>query len=67
MKIFGERVKELREFKGISQEELAKLLQVSNGIISYWETGKADPKGSSIIKLAKFFDVTAGYLLGLED
>lgn len=67
MYIFGQRVKELREEKGLSQEALAELLQVSKGIISYWETGKSEPKGNSLIKVAKFFGVTTDYLLGLEN
>ncbi len=68
MKItFGERLKELREEKGIGQVELAKSIRVSNGIISLWENGLREPKLSNLISLAQFFKVSLNFLCGLED
>ena len=67
MKILGERLKELREEKGLSQEALAKIIGVHNAAVSFWENDVNDPKAEYIACLAKFFGVTAGYLLGLED
>ncbi|MGN1213143.1 MAG: helix-turn-helix domain-containing protein [Christensenellales bacterium] len=67
MSSFGENLKSLRKEKGIGQIELSKALQVSKGIISLWENGQREPSMSSIIKLAKFFDVSADYLIGLSD
>ncbi|MGN1222029.1 MAG: helix-turn-helix domain-containing protein [Christensenellales bacterium] len=67
MSSFCENLKNLRKEKGIGQIELAKALQVSKGIISLWENGQREPSMSSIIKLAKFFDVSADYLIGLND
>lgn len=46
---------------------LAKELEISNASISYWETGKQEPTAQAIYKLAKFFDVSADFLLGLRD
>ncbi|MBR2865735.1 MAG: helix-turn-helix transcriptional regulator [Elusimicrobiaceae bacterium] len=64
---FAERFKYLREEKGISQERLADDLGVSHGIISFWETGKREPKLSNLILIAEYFGVTIDYLAGLED
>lgn len=65
--MFGERLKELRQEKGVGQVELAKCLDVSKGIISLWENGLREPTMSSLIVLAKFFNVTIDYLVGLEN
>lgn len=64
---FAERFKYLREEKGISQERLADDLGVSHGIISFWETGKREPKLSNLILIAEYFGVTIDYLAGLEN
>ncbi len=64
---FPERIKDLRDEKGISQERLADELGVSHGTISLWETGKREPKLSNLILLAEYFGVSIDYLAGLED
>ena len=63
----AERLKELRMEKGIGQNRLAKELGLSNASISYWENGKQEPSASAIFKLANFFEVSADYLIGLQD
>ena len=65
--MIGKRIRELRiEFK-ISQEALAKAIGVHSSAVSLWESEKNEPKASYIIGLAKFFNVTSDYLLGLSD
>ncbi len=66
MNVFGERLKELRQENGIGQVELAKKINVSKGIISFWENGLREPTMSNLISLADFFGVTLGYLVGRE-
>ena len=66
MKIFAERLIELRKERGLSQATVAKDLNVSLGIICYWETNKSDPTAGNIAKVAHYFNVSADYLLGLE-
>lgn len=66
-KLLGERIKYLRNEKGIGQNLLAKELQLSNASISYWETGRQEPSAQAIFKLAKYFGVSADYILGLSD
>lgn len=65
--LFAERLKELREEKGISQRELARNLQVSSAIISKWENRLMQPTADNIIAVADYFNVCADYLLGRKD
>lgn len=64
MKIFADRLKDLRSEKGISQAQLAKTLGVSYGIVCYWETDRSEPTAPNLVKIADFFGVTVDYLLG---
>ena len=61
------RLRELREEKGLSQIQLAKVICVNQRTISNYELGIREPDIQTIKKLCKFFDVTSDYLLGLED
>ena len=65
--IFCERLKELRAEKGVGQVELAAQINVSKGIISLWENGLREPKLSNLIVLARYFEVSIDYLVGLEN
>ena len=65
--IFCERLKELRIEKGVGQVELAMAINVSKGIISLWENDLREPKLSNLIALAKFFEVSIDYLVGLDN
>ena len=47
--------------------ELATQINVSKGIISLWENGLREPKLSNLIVLARFFEVSIDYLVGLEN
>ncbi len=64
--LFKDNLKELRTERGIGQVELAKAINVSKGIISLWENGLREPNMSSLIALAKFFDVSLDELVGLS-
>ena len=63
----GDRIRDLRKEKKLSQSELANVLFTSQDTISLWELGKSLPGANDIIKLAKFFNVSSDYLLGLVD
>ena len=67
METIGNRIKDLRLEKGLTQPQLAKSIKVSNCIISKWENNLMEPKATYIIRLAKYFNVSADYLLGLTD
>lgn len=64
---FKDRLKELREEKGLSQRDFAKLISFSPGAIGMWETGERAPNHETTKFLAKFFDTSADFLLGLTD
>lgn len=51
----------------LTQRELAESVGVSQKSIDFWEKDINEPKATSLINLAKFFGVTVGYLLGVED
>ncbi|MBQ9861454.1 MAG: helix-turn-helix transcriptional regulator [Clostridia bacterium] len=63
--MLGERIYFFRKQMGLSQKELAVLLNVTNKAISKWETGAALPKTETIIALAKIFKVSSDELLSL--
>jgi transcriptional regulator with XRE-family HTH domain len=65
--MIGERLQELRKDKGISQAEFAKILGVSHYTVSSYECNRSDPDDKSKIIIAKLFDVSVDYLLGLID
>ena len=64
--LFKDKLKELRKKKGIQQKELAFEIGVSCPTVSEWETGKKDPSGERLQKLAAFFQVDELDILGRE-
>jgi len=64
---FGERLKELRLERNLSQEKLGSNFSVDHRTISNWENSIREPDFSMLMDIAKFFGVSADYLLGLED
>ena len=63
MSYFAHNLKILRKEKGLSQPELAKELNVSKGMISFWENEIYEPTATNIISVAKFFNVSIDNLL----
>ena len=64
--MFSEILKDLRSKSGISQGQLAKSVGVSPGNVSDWEVGKTKPWYVALAALARFFGVSADYLLELD-
>ncbi|MCO4465560.1 putative transcriptional regulator [Streptococcus infantarius subsp. infantarius] len=60
------RLKELRQEKKLSQKELAKTIGVHYRTLQNWENGESQIKPDKAEKLADFFGVSVGYLLGYE-
>ena len=54
----GDKIKELRLEKGLSQLKLGKLIGVSQKAIDYWERNINEPKASYIISLVKTFEIS---------
>jgi len=63
----GKRIKDLRVDKKLTQEELSQELNIDKSTIAKYETDKIAPSIPMLIVLAKFFEVSTDYLLGLED
>ena len=67
MKVFADRLKELRAERKVSQAKLANELGVSFSVVCYWETDRSEPTAVNIVKIADYFGVSADYLLGRVD
>lgn len=59
-----ENLKEIREKKNITQTKLSVELEVSQELISHYETGKSKPNIETLIKLADYFNCSTDYLIG---
>lgn len=66
MKVFSERLKELRLKKGLTQTELGEKVGVKQNTFTNWENGKREPSFENLIKLADLFEVSLDCLLGRE-
>ncbi len=63
----NERLKNLRESKRYTHQELAELLDISTPQIWRYEAGKVDPSADVLARLAMVFSVSTDYLLGLTE
>lgn len=61
------RIKDLREDKEILQKDMAKILNTTQTNYSKYELGKINIPIDTLIKLAKFFNTSIDYLLGLTN
>ncbi len=64
MSSIGEKLAELRRQKGLSQAELARLLNLGQSTIAMYEKNKRAPDYHQLARLADFFNVSVDYLLG---
>lgn len=67
MRNFAVRLKELRIEKGLSMKGLSNETGLSTTAICQWENNVTDISSDNLIILAKFFEVSIDYLLGLEE
>jgi transcriptional regulator with XRE-family HTH domain len=67
MTIQSTRIRERRKTLGLSQEELAALVDTNQTQISRYEVGENDPTGETLAGLARALQTTTDYLLGLSD
>ena len=64
---YTERLKELREYNDLTQEQVAQAIGIKREQYRRYETGINEIKASYIIKFAKFYEVTSDYILGLSN
>lgn len=65
--MFSEKLKQLREKKGLTQEELAEQLSVSRSAVAKWEQGRGIPAKESFNQIAQFFGVAPTELFPTEE
>lgn len=63
---FDTKIRKLRLDSGLTQKELADILNVSQQTISQWENRSTVPDALTIISISKYFNVSSDYLLGLN-
>ena len=64
---YRERMRALREDKDLKQKDVALIINKSQQGYSHIEEGRAELKIDDLIKLCKFYGVTADYFIGLSD
>ena len=65
--MLNQRIRILRQARGLSQVELARILGVTKQSVSNWENDNIQPSIEMLKKIAQTFVVSADYLLGLDD
>ena len=67
MSILGERLKQLRSKKELTQAEMAKEIGISQSTYALYETDKRQPDYDKLFSIAQYFAVSTDYLLGVSD
>ena len=65
--MLAKRIKEFRNKKNLSQDDLGKILNTSGKNVSAWERNVTRPDIETLKKIATYFNTTTDYLLGIED
>ena len=61
------RIRDIRNDRGLTQKQIAKILHVSQNTYSQYEIGTSRFPLDVVVKLAEFYDVSMDYLVGLTD
>ena len=64
--MYGERIKELRNERNLTQKQLAEFLGTTQNAISKYESEFLDLSTDMLIKMCKFFKVSADVILGID-
>lgn len=65
--MLSETLKRLRDYRGITQAELAQILGITQQAVAKWERNKSEPDSSGLKQLSKYFGVSIDYLLDNEE
>lgn len=65
--MIGKRLRDLREDADLTQKQLSKILNINKHSISSYERNKSEPPDEIKIKIAKYFNISSDYLLGIVD
>lgn len=64
--VFGQRLRLLRDYREMTQQQVADFLNVNRSTYSYYENGKTEPSITTLMRLAELFNVTLDSLLNME-
>lgn len=64
---YRERLRELREARGLTQAEVGQILNKSQQGYNHIETGRAELKIEDLVRLCRFYRLSADYVIGLTD
>lgn len=67
MHVLGERLRDLRDEFNYDQRDMGKKLNITSSAYGYYEQNRNQPSLDTLVKLAKIFNVTTDYLLGLSN
>ena len=67
MKIFAQRLRELRNEKDMSQKQIADVLRIRQQSYARYEMDTSEPCYDMLVEIAKYFGVSTDYLLGISD
>lgn len=65
--VIRDKLKELRKESGMTQKQVAKLLNKSETGYASWEQGLAEPSVNDLRLLCRIYNVSGDYILGLSD
>ena len=65
--MISDKIKTLREQKGLTQAALAKKLGITRSSVNAWEMGISVPSTQYIVELATIFKVSSDFLLGMDN
>lgn len=67
MKVFSERLRDLRKSAGLTQQQISERLHIRQQSYARYESGAGEPNLETLAKIAAILDVTSDYLLGLSE
>ena len=67
MKIFGDRIRALRESMNFSQVKFAETFGIGQSSVGRYEKGEASPSLELLVRIADYYDVSLDYVLGRTD
>lgn len=65
--MLGERLRKIRTDHKLTQQNIADVLGIDRTTYTVYEIGVATPSPATLVKLAQIYNVTVGYLIGVED
>lgn len=62
-----ERIRDIRDKNGLTQEELARKMSITRSSVNAWEMGISMPSPENLVRLSDIFNVSTDYILGVDN